>query len=92
MWGGRLATQQYSVTEYYERILPGSRQLPGIYFLYDMWPIAVQLRTTRMGVLHLLARLCAVCGGVWAVTRAVDSSVHAAVRAAYKLVPKSAAP
>jgi hypothetical protein len=93
LWGGAtIRTHQYSVTEYYTRLPPTSRELPGVYLLYDMWPIAVHLRAARLGVLHLLARLCAVCGGVWAVTRAADGVTHAAVRAAARLTRQGAAP
>jgi hypothetical protein len=68
------------VTEYYTRIPPGSRTLPGVYFLYDFWPIRVELTAVRLGILHLLVRASAVCGGVWALTRAADGVVHAAVQ------------
>lgn len=92
LWGYTIDTHQYSVTEYYTRVPPGSQMLPGVYFLYDTWPIAVELRAYRLGVLHLLARLCAVCGGVWAVTRAADTVVHRAVKAATKVAKVRAMP
>lgn len=50
--------------------------LPGIFFLYDTYPIRVSLRKVRLGVLHALVRVCAVCGGMWAVTGVVDRVVH----------------
>lgn len=39
------------------------------------------MRETRPGLLRLLVRLCAVVGGVFAVTGLVDRMTHAAVKA-----------
>jgi hypothetical protein len=55
--------------------------LPGLFFLYDSWPIAVTLRQTRPGLLRLLVRLCAVVGGAFAVTGVVDGLVHRSIKA-----------
>lgn len=92
LWGWSLQTNQYSVTEYYTPALPESRMLPGVYFLYDTWPIKVKLQAARLGLLHTLVRVCAVCGGVWAVTSLTDKLVHRAVSKARKFVKPSRAP
>ena len=43
-------------------------QLPAIYFLYDLSPIMVTVRDAGDGLAHLLVRICAVVGGVFAIT------------------------
>lgn len=43
-------------------------QLPAIYFLYDLSPIMVAIKDARASFAHLLVRLCAVIGGVFAIT------------------------
>lgn len=92
LWGWTTSTYQYSVTEYYSPIPEGSRQLPGVFFLYDDWPIRVRLQARRRGFLYFLVRVCAVCGGVWAVTQAVDKLVHRAVTATKKAKKAGSAP
>ncbi len=69
-------TNQYSVTEYYSPIHSGEQAMPAVYFLYDFSPIMVIVRDTRPGFLHLLVRLCAVVGGVFAITGMFDKIVH----------------
>ena len=46
----------------------GEVQLPAIYFLYDLSPIMVNVRDAGDGLAHLLVRICAVVGGVFAIT------------------------
>ncbi len=46
----------------------GEVQLPAIYFLYDLSPIMVTIKDARGGLAHLLVRICAVEGGVFAIT------------------------
>lgn len=56
------------MTEYYTPVRRGEASLPAIYFLYDLSPIMVVNKDARGGVAHLLVRICAVVGGVFAVT------------------------
>lgn len=90
-WGRAIDTYQYSVTEYYTPIPEGARMMPGVFFLYDTWPIQVKARSMRLGFLHLLTRTAAVVGGVWAVTSVVDRIVHRTVTTAKKLTKSKAA-
>ena len=76
---GGIHTHQMSVTEYYHEITAGEQMQPGIYFLYDVWPMKVILKKTRPGLLVFMVRVCAVVGGGFAFTglvhRVVDLSV-----------------
>ena len=47
--------------------------------MYEPWPTRVTKKETRLGVLHLLVRLCAVIGGLWTVCGILNRSVHAGV-------------
>lgn len=82
LWSAPLESYQYSVTEYYSAIPQGARALPGVFFLYDFWPMRVEIRMVRLGFLHFFVRSCAVCGGVWALAKAVDGVVDWIVRKA----------
>lgn len=80
-----MLSNQYSLTEYYSPVQKGEVQLPAIYFLYDLSPIMVSIKDARASIAHLLVRLCAVIGGVFAITggllaiQAVSApSMHAA--------------
>ena len=66
--GKAIHSSQYSLTEYYSPVHKGEVQLPAIYFLYDLSPIMVAVKDGRGGLAHLLVRICAVVGGVFAVT------------------------
>ena len=66
--GKMLHSNQYSLTEYYSPVHKGEVQLPAIYFLYDLSPIMVTVKDARGGLAHLLVRICAVVGGVFAIT------------------------
>ncbi|GAB4814029.1 hypothetical protein N2152v2_001075 [Parachlorella kessleri] len=79
LFGWKLRTHQYSMTEYYHRLQEFESSPPAVFFLYDMSPILVVIKETRPGLLRLLVRLCAVVGGVFAVTRLLDKLIHALV-------------
>ena len=66
--GKKVLSNQYSLTEYYSPVQKGEVQLPAIYFLYDLSPIMVSVKDARASLAHLLVRLCAVIGGVFAIT------------------------
>ncbi|KAL6783963.1 hypothetical protein ACKKBG_A04210 [Auxenochlorella protothecoides x Auxenochlorella symbiontica] len=76
-WRGDVRTHQYSVTEYYAPVdTKASNLLPGIFFLYDTSPIAMDVEFRRPGLLHLLVRAAAVVGGTFALTGFWDRVVH----------------
>lgn len=66
--GTRTKTHQYSVTEYDTVVHKGEMQMPSVWFAYDISPISVTITESRKSFAHLLTRLCAVVGGVFAVT------------------------
>lgn len=66
--GRNLDTNQYSVTEYFSPVHKGQQMMPAVWFMYDMSPILVTVHEARFSLGHLLVRLCAVIGGVFAVT------------------------
>ncbi|KAK9833853.1 hypothetical protein WJX74_007907 [Apatococcus lobatus] len=74
--GRDLNTNQYSVTEYFSPVHKGQQMMPAVWFMYDMSPILVTVREARFSFGHLLVRLCAVIGGVFAVTGMTDRAVH----------------
>lgn len=67
-------THQYSVTEYAtETTATGPASLD---IMYDLSPIVISVNDRPPSFLHFLVRLCAVIGGVFAVTRMADRWVH----------------
>ena len=75
--GKKIQSNQYSLTEYYSPVHKGEVQLPAIYFLYDLSPIMVAIKDARASFAHLLVRLCAVIGGVFAITGGLSAFHHA---------------
>lgn len=73
--GTRTKTHQYSVTEYDTVVHKGEMQMPSVWFAYDISPISVTITETRKSFAHLLTRLCAVVGGVFAVTGELSMAV-----------------
>ena len=70
--GRVLRTNQYSVTEYVSHTKPGDGVVPAVFFVYDLSPIAITIDEVPFKFGHYLTRVCAVVGGVFAVTRMVD--------------------
>eukprot|EP00282_Hemiselmis_andersenii_P030060 CAMPEP_0169468112 /NCGR_PEP_ID=MMETSP1042-20121227/22721_1 /TAXON_ID=464988 /ORGANISM="Hemiselmis andersenii, Strain CCMP1180" /LENGTH=243 /DNA_ID=CAMNT_0009581397 /DNA_START=9 /DNA_END=737 /DNA_ORIENTATION=+ len=59
--GGRLHTNQYSVTDHFRKSLDG---FPAVYFIYDISPIRVIAREERVAFAHYFTQLCAIIGGM----------------------------
>lgn len=55
-------------TEYYTKVSKGWGQMPAVFIIYDMFSLAVAVTDSRRSLLHFLVRVCAVLGGVFAVT------------------------
>ncbi len=53
---------------------------PFVDLLYDISPIIVTVNQSPASLLHFIVRLCAVVGGAFAVTSALDKLVHALVK------------
>jgi hypothetical protein len=69
-------THQYSVTEYSSPLPPDSPVVASVDIMYDISPIVVTVNDRPPSFLHFLVRMCAVIGGVFAVTRMTDQWVH----------------
>ncbi|KAK9865559.1 hypothetical protein WJX84_003935 [Apatococcus fuscideae] len=83
--GRTMSTNQYSVTEYFQPVHKGEQKLPAVWFMYDMSPILVTVHEARFSLGHLLVRLCAVIGGVFAVTGMTDRAVHKIMTSVFKV-------
>lgn len=74
--GHATETHQYSISEYSTTITADGKQPAAVDFMYDISPIVVIVNDSPPSFLHFLVRLCAVIGGVFAVTRMTDRWVH----------------
>jgi len=71
--GKKMLTHQYSVNEL---ALPLADHVqPQVAFKYDVSPIQVTITEQSLGFVHFLVRICAVIGGVFAVTGMIDTWV-----------------
>lgn len=74
--GGVLDTNQFSVTEHFKAISPGSgRGLPDLTFNYEFDPIMFRIEQQRKGFLPFLTSVCAIVGGVFTVTGLLDALI-----------------
>jgi len=75
-------SNEYTVSDHF-REFDWRKQpaLPGIFFFYDLSPLRVEYREERMGFFKYIATLCAVVGGVFAVSNIVDGAVYQGQRA-----------
>eukprot|EP00882_Tetradesmus_deserticola_P010657 GHRQ01011257.1.p1 GENE.GHRQ01011257.1~~GHRQ01011257.1.p1 ORF type:complete len:399 (+),score=139.27 GHRQ01011257.1:579-1775(+) len=79
--GVRTNTNQYSVTENFRESsdpTAGGRSLPGVFFFYDLSPIKVHIQEQRASFLHFLTNVCAIVGGIFAVSGLIDGTVYQA--------------
>ena len=75
-----LKTNLYSVTEYFTASKGWSETgLPAVFFIYDLSPVVMEISIEHASLGHLMARLCAVVGGVFAVSGMADRWIHRAV-------------
>ena len=59
-----LLTNQYSVTHYVQPIIHG-HGTPGIFFKFDLDPLAVEVNQRTTGFIQVFIRVIGVVGGVW---------------------------
>ena len=50
--------------------------LPGVFIVYDFTPFLVQKRLKHVPLLHFLTSLCVIIGGVFTISRMVDSTLY----------------
>lgn len=74
--GHKFQTSQFSVTEYYTKVSKGRGQMPAVFLIYDLFSLTVTVTDSRRSLAHFLVRVCAVLGGVFAVTGMIDRLVH----------------
>eukprot|EP00298_Acanthocystis_sp_HF-20_P008720 c17856_g1_i2.p1 GENE.c17856_g1_i2~~c17856_g1_i2.p1 ORF type:complete len:426 (-),score=144.75 c17856_g1_i2:16-1293(-) len=76
--GEKLITNQYSVTQHFKPadMRLSSFSIPGVFFVYEISPIAVTLRETSPSLPTFLTKICAIIGGVVAVAGLFDAIVY----------------
>lgn len=74
--GSKIQTNQFSVGEYFSPIPKGRGDMPAVFFMYDLSPIAVNISDTRPSLVHFVVRVCAVIGGVVRLTGLLNKCVH----------------
>jgi hypothetical protein len=86
--GPRISSQQYSVTESSAAAkgLMGAQRPSGVYFHYELSPIAVHHKESRNSVSEFLTGVCAVVGGV----ATMSGLVHEAVQFAQSQIKAAA--
>jgi len=80
--GQEIKTNQYSVTTH-KRVMDPARGevgLPGVFFMFELSPILVQLTESRRSFMHFLTSLCAIIGGVFTVAGMVDGIIYQTLR------------
>lgn len=58
----------------------------GVFFMYDLSPMMVQLTESRRSLAHFLTGVCAIIGGVFTVAGMVDSMLYHSQRALKKKI------
>mmetsp|Transcript_9027 Transcript_9027/g.9375 ORF Transcript_9027/g.9375 Transcript_9027/m.9375 type:complete len:212 (+) Transcript_9027:2-637(+) len=53
-----------------------SNMLPAVYFRFDLSPITVKYWQYRESLSHFLVQICAIVGGIFAVTGIIDGIIH----------------
>ena len=71
------STNQFAVTDHFKQVdAEEGQHLPGVFFFYDLSPIKVNILERRASVLSFATNLCAIVGGVFAVSGILDATVH----------------
>ncbi|WFD35576.1 hypothetical protein MCUN1_002432 [Malassezia cuniculi] len=76
--GRHIDTNQYSVTDYVRTLGPKDRTIPGIFFKYDVEPLALTIRARSTTWISFLVRLAGVIGGLWVCTGMAIRVIHRA--------------
>eukprot|EP00038_Savillea_parva_P009238 m.182194 g.182194 ORF g.182194 m.182194 type:complete len:388 (-) comp15467_c0_seq1:133-1296(-) len=84
--GHVISTNQYSVTLHKRRIRQqlGESGLPGVFFMFEISPILVQLTESSRSFMHFLTSVCAIIGGVFTVAGMVDGMIYHSLRSLQK--------
>ncbi|KAI6645748.1 Endoplasmic reticulum-Golgi intermediate compartment protein 3-like [Oopsacas minuta] len=86
--GTVLKTNQYSVTKHKRSIKLSIAEngLPGVFFIYDINPMMIQLREGRKSFLHFLTGVCAIIGGIFTVAGMIDALIYQSNKALQKKI------
>lgn len=81
MYGSIVDSQQYSASDFVTTMEPGAHSMvhPGVWWKFDFSPIMVRKVQTRRSVLSFLTSLCAILGGVYALSGIVDTLLFRAL-------------
>ncbi|XP_009103253.1 endoplasmic reticulum-Golgi intermediate compartment protein 3-like isoform X2 [Brassica rapa] len=83
--GHTIQSNQFSVTEHFQKMEAGRMQSPpGVFFYYDLSPIKVIFEEQHVEFLHFLTNVCAIVGGIFTVSGIVDSFIYHGQRAIKK--------
>lgn len=77
--GSSTNSNQFSVTENFRESADahaGGRSLPGVFFFYDLSPIKVTIKQKKSSFLHFLTNVCAIVGGMFALSGLIDGTVY----------------
>ncbi|KAG6792485.1 hypothetical protein POTOM_001635 [Populus tomentosa] len=75
--GRTVHSNQYSVTEHFKKSeLMRLDSLPGVYFIYDFYPIKVTFKEEHTSFLHFMTSICAIIGGIFTIAGIVDSFIY----------------
>ena len=82
MSGKVTVTNQFSSTKN-AKVVTGidGRNLPGVFFYFDILPMKVNFKEERRSFLHFLTSVCAIVGGVFTVSGIVDALLYHGQRA-----------
>jgi hypothetical protein len=50
--------------------------LPGVFFIYDIYPFAVEITSPKIPFTHLLIRIMATFGGVFTIVKWADAALY----------------
>ncbi|KAJ4463040.1 putative Endoplasmic reticulum-Golgi intermediate compartment protein 3 [Paratrimastix pyriformis] len=78
--GRVLPSNQFSVTEHFQTLDENARTMPGVFFIYDLSPIMVELTEQRMSFFHFLTQVCAIVGGAFTVAGMLDGFIYRSVK------------
>lgn len=83
--GESINTNQFSVTEHSRALEQGSDHgLPGVFIIYDLSPIMVNVREHARSFGSFLTGVCAIVGGVFTVAGLIDSLIYRISRSVAK--------
>ena len=66
--------------------MPHTCTCAGVFFMYDLSPMMVQLTEHRRSFTHFLTGVCAIVGGVFTVAGMVDGMLYHSTRALRKKI------